>query len=122
MEDTNKTRMTLEEMPAALTIVLEDLKQIKSQLSKISVIDSNAIKSQHTPIGIERVSELTGKAVTTLYRYTANGLIPCYKRGKTMLFYEDEIVDWVRSGKCESIEERAASYGGYIVPMQFRRR
>lgn len=86
MQEAQKTRMQFEDIPAAMLTVLDDLKQIKNDIQEIRKGKPENTVNAHIPIGIERVSELTGKAVTTLYRYTANGLIPCYKRGKSMLF------------------------------------
>lgn len=120
MPTTEKSRLQFEDIPAAIGTLLEDMKTIKDEIKEIRKTKPSDDKKSHVPIGIERVSELTGKAVTTLYRYTANGLIPCYKKGRATLFYEDEIVDWVRSGKCESIEEKAAAFGSTIVPLKRR--
>lgn len=122
MQEAQKTRMQFEDIPAAMLTVLDDLKQIKNDIQEIRKGKPENTVNAHIPIGIERVSELTGKAVTTLYRYTANGLIPCYKRGKSMLFYEDEIVSWIRSGKCLNIEERAEGIDSCIVPLSTRKR
>jgi hypothetical protein len=112
--------MLFDQMPEAMAEVLDEIRAIKAEIRSIKAADAEKKKDAHTPVGIERASEITGKAVTTLYRYTANGLIPCYKRGKSVLFYEDELLEWVRSGRCESLEEKAAKYGSHIVPMGSR--
>lgn len=52
-----------------------------------------------------------------MYRYTSQGLIPHYKRGKTIYFFEDELMAWVREGKCESIDERLAEAEKNIVQL-----
>ena len=87
-----KESLQFEDIPAAMSIVLENLKQIKEEINEMKKSRTENKGNTHIPIGIERVSDLTGKAVTTLYRYTANGLIPCYKKGKAILFFEDEII------------------------------
>lgn len=117
-----KESLQFEDIPAAMSIVLENLKQIKEEISKMKKSKTENKGNTHIPIGIERVSDLTGKAVTTLYRYTANGLIPCYKKGKAILFFEDEIIEWIKNGKCESVEEKAEAYNSNIVPLAKRKR
>jgi len=101
-------------MPEILANVLDELKAIKDEIREIRQADYRAKKIKKVPIGIVRASELTGKAVTTLYRYTAQGLIPCYKKGKSIMFFEDEVLDWVRDGRRESIEEKAEKLGSSI--------
>ena len=104
-----------------MTEVLEELRALKEEIRDIKSNDAPS-REQHLPVDIKRASEITGKAVTTLYRYTANGMIPCYKKGRDVLFYEDELYEWVRSGKCESIEDRVARAKGHIVQLSPRSR
>lgn len=117
MESNTRPRVLFDDMPETLANVLDELRFIKDEIREIRKADSQTKRKEKVPIGIERASELTGKAVTTLYRYTAQGLIPCYKKGKSIMFYEDEILEWVRDGRRESIEEKARMLGSDIIPI-----
>ena len=57
------------------------------------------------PVGIERACEITGKAKDTIYRYSSQGLIPCYRHGKKLYFFEEELLAWVRDGKKQYLQE-----------------
>ena len=76
----------------------------KEIAEKLNVSAKTHINSKHIPVTIGRAAEIIGLAKPSLYRYTANGLIPCYKRGKRLYFFEDELYDWIRRGKLEELE------------------
>lgn len=109
MLNTNTT-LTFEQVPGALGELLEDVRCLKAALINGDA-DQNGAKNNkkdvRIPVGVERASEITGKAKNTLYRYTSRGLIPHMKVGKKLYFYEDELISWLESGKCETLEEQA---------------
>ena len=43
--------------------------------------------------------ELLALADITIYTLARKGLIPAYKRGKKLYFYEDELLQWIESGR-----------------------
>ena len=53
-----------------------------------------------------------------MYRYTSQGLIPHYKRGKTVYFFEDELLEWVRDSRIETLLERQDSQDRNILSIQ----
>lgn len=116
MTHENTQTLSFNDIPQAMTEVLEELRALKDEIRGIKTVETPS-REKHLPVDIKRASEITGKAITTLYRYTANGMIPCYKKGRDVLFYEDELYEWVRSGRCESIEERIARAKGNIVQL-----
>lgn len=52
-------------------------------------------------IKIDEASRLTGLSRSTIYKLTALGKFPCYKRGR-LLFRPDEIQAWVEEGRINS--------------------
>ena len=56
--------------------------------------------------------KITRKAKPTIYTLARKGLIPAYKRGKKLYFYEDELLQWIESGRKQmqamSLQEQAA--------------
>lgn len=85
----NTTSLTFNDIPQVMSEVLDELRFLKQEVEKINLQPKS--KNARTPVSTERAAELTGLAKTTLYRYTAQGLIPCYKKGKCLMFYEDEL-------------------------------
>ena len=67
------------------------------------------------PITIEQVSELTHAAVATIRGWTSKRLIPFHKRGKRVLFFEDEVIAWVRNGRRLTRDECATEAENSLV-------
>jgi len=65
-----------------------------------------------TPISFASACKITRKAKPTIYTLARKGLIPAYKRGKKLYFYEDELLQWIESGRKQmqamSLQEQAA--------------
>ena len=116
----NTTSLTFNDIPQVMSEVLDELRFLKQEVEKINLQPKS--KKARTPVSIERAAELTGLAKTTLYRYTAQGLIPCYKKGKCLMFYEDELETWMNSGRCITIEERIAETEDTILKLSTRAR
>lgn len=43
------------------------------------------------------------KAKPTIYSLVRQGLIPCYKSGQKLYFYEDELLEWIASDRKKNI-------------------
>ena len=53
----------------------------------------------HVLTDIEGAMRITGKAKPTIYANARKGIIPHYKRGNKLYFYEDELYKWIEGGK-----------------------
>ena len=67
---------------------------------------------KHRLVEIDEACKITRKAKPTIYTLARKGLIPAYKRGKKLYFYEDELLQWIESGRKQmqamSLQEQAA--------------
>lgn len=106
-------QMTLQQLDMAAQI--RKLSEEVASLRAIIVKDPNTVKRM--PVDLERAAEIIGKSKHTLYRYTSQGLIPCYKRGRSIYFFEDELHDWIRRGRIEDVEDTYKDYDCPIVPL-----
>ena len=63
-------------------------------------------------VEIDEAYKITRKAKPTIYTLARKGLIPAYKRGKKLYFYEDELLQWIESGRkplqALNLQEQAA--------------
>ena len=69
----------------------------------------------HRPIGIEDACQIVGKAKSTIYALVRKGLIPCCKVGKKLYFYEDELLNWIASGRKKNFAETKANIESYMI-------
>ena len=126
MEKPTTKRITFDEMPNviaqlsvyilemsnALHILMEEVEGLREHIM------AKPVSARRIPVSFERACEITGKAKNTMYRYTSQGLIPHYKRGKTVYFIEDELLEWVRNSRIETLLERQDSQDRNILSIQ----
>ncbi len=76
-----------------LTKLVYELKNMASPNEQPSV------SNQHVLTDIQGAMRITGKAKPTIYANARKGIIPSYKRGNKLYFYEDELYKWIDGGK-----------------------
>lgn len=116
-KNTESSRISFDEMPVALAKMMDDIKSIKIAVLRTPDDAASEAESRHVPISIDRACEIVGKSKNTMYRYTSQGRIPHYKKGKTIYFFEDDLMAWIREGRCDTIEDRVAAAEGNIIQL-----
>ena len=94
--------ISFENLPKAVAHLASEIAQIKSMVQKVKTPEA---KEKRIPIGIEEVSQIIGKAKPTIYTLVRQRKIPCYKNGKKLYFFEEEILEWISQGKKKTIQE-----------------
>jgi hypothetical protein len=61
--------------------------------------EQSSVSNQHVLTDIQGAIRITGKAKPTIYANARKGIIPSYKRGNKLYFYEDELYKWIEGGK-----------------------
>ena len=94
--------ISFETLPKAVAHLVNEVAAIKLLVEKgqISVAPQKRI-----PIGIEEASLIIGKAKPTIYALVRKRLLPCYKTGKKLYFFEDELLKWISQGKKKTLLE-----------------
>ena len=111
MENKKYRRIKFDEMPnlvGVLTVKIEEMSEtltmLKEELEDLrESVMAKPITSKKIPVSIDRACEIIGKSKHTIYRYTSHGLIPHYKQGKTIYFFEDELLEWIRKCRLEQL-------------------
>jgi len=93
--------MTFDELPEAVAYLIKEVTQIKELVGCREV--PPPIK--RVPIGIDEACKIIGKAKPTIYTLVRKRLLPCYKNGKKLYFFEDELLDWIGKGKKKTLLE-----------------
>ncbi|RUT67926.1 DNA-binding protein [Flavobacterium cupreum] len=94
--------ISFENLPKAVAQLAIEIAEIKLMIQNVQVYES---KEKSVPIGIEEVSRLIGKAKPTIYALVRQRKIPCYKYGKKLYFFEEELLEWISKGKKKTIQE-----------------
>jgi predicted DNA-binding transcriptional regulator AlpA len=97
----------------------KDVEEIKKGILRLEASLLKNLKPEaeiETPIkdGIKGVSILIGKTVPTIYSYCQRNLIPHAKQGNRLIFFESEIIAWLKSGKIKTNEEMEAEATNYV--------
>lgn len=75
----------------------EIIKKLQNENGSINVL--NSLKNDVEIIGIKDVSELTGLKEKTIRWKVSKNQVPCYQRGKPLLFSKSEILKWINNGR-----------------------
>lgn len=90
--------LTFDKLPEAVAYLIEAVAEIKSLVK-----NKTELPEKRIPIGIEDARRIIQKAKPTIYALVRKGLLPSYKRGKKLFFFEDELLEWIAKGKKKTI-------------------
>lgn len=91
-----------------LTEQVIELKKMVSELKPPS-------SEKRVLIEIEDACRIIHKAKATVYTLVRKGILPAYKKGKKLYFYEDELLAWVENGRKKTSEQ---NYDEVLANMQ----
>ena len=94
--------ISFETLPKAVAYLVNEVAAIKLLVEKGQV---SVAPQKRIPIGIEEASRTIGKAKPTIYALVRKRLLPCYKSGKKLYFFEDELLEWIAKGKKKTMQE-----------------
>ena len=97
--------ISFENLPKAVAHLVSELAEIKSLVEKGQ---THIVSQRRVPIGIEEACQVIGKAKPTIYALVRKRLLPCYKNGKKLYFFEDELLAWIENGKKKTLHEITA--------------
>jgi excisionase family DNA binding protein len=96
--------ISFDNLPEAVGYLIKEISEMKEFISQ----QRNPSQGKRLPVGIDDACKIIGKAKPTVYSLVQKRLIPCYKVGKKLYFYEDELLDWIAIGRKKSIAETKA--------------
>ena len=91
--------ITFDKLPEAVAYLIEKIAEVKALVENFT----SKPPEKRLPIGIDDACRIIQKAKPTIYALVRKGLIPSYKRGKKLFFYEEELLDWIKNGKKKTI-------------------
>jgi excisionase family DNA binding protein len=94
--------ISFENLPKAVAHLVSELAEIKSLVEKRQ---APIVPQKRIPIDIEEACRIIGKAKPTVYALVRKRLIPCYKSGKKLYFFEEELLEWISKGKKKTLQE-----------------
>lgn len=102
--------LTFEKLPEAIAYLIKTVDELKMLVANP---EPKSIEKR-IPIGIDGACRIVQKAKSTIYSLARKGLVPCYKRGKKLFFFEDELIDWIQKGKKKTVNQIREEMGNSI--------
>jgi len=65
-------------------------------------------------LDVNQAAAFIGIAKATLYGKCSDQLIPHFKKGKKLYFDQQELIEWLKSGKRKTIDDIHASANSYL--------
>jgi len=90
-----KEEITFDKLPQAITYLTEQVAELKQLVSVLQPPPSE----KHVLVEIDDACRIIKKAKPTIYALVRKGLLPSYKKGKKLYFYEDELLGWIENGR-----------------------
>ncbi len=94
--------ISFENLPKAVAHLISELAEIKCLVEKGQ---TSVVPKKKLPIDIKEACQIIGKAKPTIYALVRKRMIPCYKSGKKLYFFEDELLEWISKGKKKTLQE-----------------
>ena len=98
----NANEISFENLPKAVAHLVSEVEELKLLVEKGQAPVS---PQKRVPIGIEEACRIIGKAKPTVYTLVRKRVLPCYKNGKKLYFFEDELLEWITNGKKKTLQE-----------------
>ena len=88
--------ITFDKLPQAVGYLTEQVERIHKI---VAALQPQTAIDKHRIVEIDEACKITRKAKPTIYTLARKGLIPAYKRGKKLYFYEYELLQWIESSR-----------------------
>lgn len=102
--------ISFEQLPRAVSQLLEKLDKIESLLSKSPTAQPEA----DTLLTIQQAAEVLCLSVPTIYGLVHKAEIPVNKRGKRLYFSKQELTAWIKAGRKKTREEISDQADTYL--------
>jgi len=95
-------KITHDNLPQAVSCLISDLQKVIRLVSRLTPSSS---QDSDKLLTIKQAAELINLAVPSVYGLVHRKMIPCMKRNKRLYFSEDELRNWIKSGRKSTIQE-----------------
>lgn len=104
--------VSFDELPQAVAHLTEKVEELFVMVSKLQPVQT---PKERKPIEVDMACNILKKAKPTIYSLVRKGVLPAYKKGKKLYFYEDELLQWIETGRKETSQQ---TYEEMLATMQ----
>ena len=105
MKPKKRNKVTFDDMPRMMSDLLDQMRTLTDRVKRLETPEGRPRTSSGREIlTTMEVANMLKLARVTVYRMASRGDIPCYKSGKNLMFYRDEIEAWINNNPaCNSV-------------------
>ncbi len=103
--------ITFENLPLSVSVLINEVQELKR------IILEKREKPQPKPerlLTIRETAEFLNLTVPTIYSKVSRNELPFMKKGKRLYFSDKELMQYIKDGKCKSIDELNAEAEDYL--------
>lgn len=92
---------TFNDLPKVVGQVLNKVERLERVLDiiKDEITRNHTISSEHIPMTLDEACDFLKMKKSTMYYHVERGNITATKRGKNYIFFKDELIRWLESGR-----------------------
>ncbi len=105
-------KLTLEQLPEAVSQLLEKVDTLQMTLSRIE-LELSRPQTKPGLMDMAQAEDYLSISKTTILTMVSRGEIPSYKLGKSNLFSEAELVEWLKTRRRKTTKEVQAAADDY---------
>lgn len=99
-----KETITFDQLPEAVSRLLEKTDLLFDRMSRLEK-PAAVPASSPAPVGLSDACKLLGKSKPTVYRLCHLRVLPHFKQGKKLYFFEKDLLEWIVAGKRKTMLE-----------------
>ncbi len=104
--------VSFDELPQAVAYLTEKVEELSVMVSKLQPVQTPKVRK---PVEVDEACQILKKAKPTIYNLVRRGILPAYKKGKKLYFYEDELLQWIETGRKSTSQQ---AYDEMLATMQ----
>lgn len=110
-----KSKLTFEQLPQAVSLLLEQMERIEASLNaQSSTNEQTPQRESEQLLTIKQASEFLSLSVPTLYSKVSKNELPYMKRSKRLYFSRTELMDHLKQGRKKSSDEIEQEVEAYL--------
>lgn len=108
----NLEQITFDQLPEAVALLLLEVRNLKQLLK--SYQNDNSGTEKDALLTVEQAAEFLNLSKSTIYSLVQKQGIPVSKKGKRLYFSKLELVEWVKTGKKQTLEDMQEEANQYL--------
>lgn len=98
-------QMTFNDLPGMVSQILNKVERLERVIETIRehVRNNSSSSTEHIPMTIDEACEFLKMKKSTMYYHVERGNITATRRGKNYIFFKDELLRWLESGRTNQV-------------------